>query len=292
MLMEDEKKQVPREVLLNAKSSDDVLNYIKENKSKNLLFKKVLDNYEYNQELKELQTQFVNLQKWVTENNKKIAIIFEGRDASGKGGAIRRFIEHLNPRFVRVVSLDKPTEIEKGQWFFRRYIKHLPNPGEIVFFDRSWYNRAVVEPIMDFCSPEQYETFMVQVPEFEHMLYEENVQVIKIWFSVSKEEQLKRFSSRLTNPLKRWKYSAVDEKGQEFWDRYTYFKEQMFNRTHTSFCPWIIVNSDNKKKARLESMRYVLSRFKYLGKEKSATNLIADPNIVHRYFRMLKQIDS
>ena len=290
--MEDEKKQVPREVLLNAKSSDDVLNYIKENKSKNLLFKKVLDNYEYKQELKELQTQLVNLQKWVTENNKKLAIIFEGRDASGKGGTIRRFIEHLNPRFVRVVSLDKPTEIEKGQLFFRRYIKHLPNPGEIVFFDRSWYNRAVVEPIMDFCSPEQYETFMVQVPEFEHMLCEENVQVIKIWFSVSKEEQLKRFSSRLTNPLKRWKYSAVDEKGQEFWDRYTYFKEQMFNRTHTSFCPWIIVNSDNKKKARLESMRYVLSRFEYLGKENSATNLIADPNIVHRYFRMLKQIDS
>ena len=290
--MEDEKKLVPKEVLLNAKSSDEVLNYIKENKSKNLLFKKVLVNHEYKKELKELQTQLVNLQKWVAENNKKLAIIFEGRDASGKGGTIRRFIEHLNPRFVRVVSMDKPTEIEKGQWFFRRYIKQLPNPGEIVFFDRSWYNRAVVEPIMDFCTPEQYETFMAQVPEFEHMLYEENVHVIKIWFSVSKEEQLKRFGSRLTNPLKRWKYSAVDEKGQEFWDRYTYFKDQMFSRTHTSFCPWIIVKSDNKKKARLESMRYVLSRFEYLEKENSATNLLADPNIVHRYFRMLKQIDS
>ncbi|MGB1038613.1 MAG: polyphosphate kinase 2, partial [Bacteroidia bacterium] len=186
-------------------------------KTKEIDLKKIVDKIEYEAELKELQIELVNLQKFVQKNNLRVAILFEGRDASGKGGSIKRFIEHLNPRSSRVVALPKPTEIERGQWYFRRYIKQLPNPGEMVFFDRSWYNRAVVEPAMGFCNKEQYEQFIVQVPEFEHMLYEDGVILIKFWFSVSKDEQKKRFDSRLENPLKVWKYSPVDMKGQELW---------------------------------------------------------------------------
>jgi polyphosphate kinase 2 len=218
-------------------------------------------------------------------------VLFEGRDAAGKGGAIRRFTEHLNPRSMRVVALTKPTEIEKGQWYFRRYIKELPEPGELVFFDRSWYNRAVVEPVMDFCGDEQYQKFMVQVPEFEHMLYEDGVIIIKFWFSISKEEQKKRFKSRLKNPLKQWKFSPVDKEGQKRWDKYTFYKEQMFSKTHTSFSPWIIIKTNNKKQARLESIRYVLSRFDYDRKGSSKTTVLPDPNVVQRYHRMITQID-
>lgn len=281
-----------KSIIEKSKDPKDVLVFLEENKDDNKLYKKVLKSYYYEQELRALQAELVNLQRWVYDNKKKVAILFEGRDASGKGGTIKRFTEHLNPRITRTVALDKPTEVEKGQWFFRRYIKQLPNQGEIVLFDRSWYNRAVVEPIMDFCTKDQYETFMVQVPEFEHMLYEENVTVIKFWFSVGKEEQLKRFHSRLANPLKQWKYSPVDEKGQELWKQYTHHKEEMFSRTHTTFCPWVIVNSNDKKKARVESMRYVLSKFSYDKKEQSPISLFPDPNIVHRYFRMQKQIDT
>ena len=167
----------------------------------------------------------------------------------------------------------------------------LISPGEIVFFDRSWYNRAVVEPVMGFCNEQQYEKFMRQVTEFEHMLYEDGIVIIKFWFSISKEEQLRRFTSRLENPLKRWKFSPVDKEGQERWDSYTYYKEQMFNITHTSISPWIIIQSNNKKEARLESIRYVLSKFKYDGKGGSGTETLPDPNIVQRYHRMVKQID-
>jgi len=187
--------------------------------------------------------------------------------------------------------LTKPTVVEKGQWYFRRYIKELPNPGEIVFFDRSWYNRAVVEPVMGFCSKEEYDKFMVQVPEFEHMLYEDGVDIIKFWFSISKDEQLNRFNSRLKNPLKQWKFSVVDKQGQRRWDDYTYYKEQMFSKSHTAFSPWIIVKSNDKKQARLESIRYVLSRFDYDGKESSGLTVFPDPNIVQRYHRLIKHID-
>ncbi|CAG0900190.1 unnamed protein product [Cyprideis torosa] len=252
---------------------------------------KVLYNYQYEKELLELQGEMVNLQKWISENNKKVVVIFEGRDAAGKGGAIKRFREHLNPRSMRTVALNKPTEIEIGQWYFRRYIQNLPNIGEIVFFDRSWYNRAVVEPIMGFCTPNQYERFMAQVSEFEHMLYEDDVYIIKFWFSISKDEQLYRFQSRLNNPLKKWKYSPVDEKGQEYWDQYTYYKDQMFSRTHTSFSPWIVVKANDKKKARLESIRYVLSYFDYPEKKQTSVNISPDPNIVSRYFRLNNQLD-
>ena len=260
--------------------------------SKGIDLSPILEKVEYEKELKQLQTELVNLQKYVKEKKLRVAILFEGRDASGKGGSIKRFMEHLNPRSSRVVALPKPTEIEKGQWYFRRYIKQLPNPGEMVFFDRSWYNRAVVEPAMGFCSDEQYQKFLVQVPEFEHMLYEDGVILIKFWFSVSKDEQKTRFDSRLNNPLKVWKYSPVDMKGQELWDDYTKFKENMFSKTHTPFSPWIILKTNNKKIARRESIRHVLSMFDYPEREKSSVNLYPDPNVIVRYYRHLKQIDN
>ncbi len=274
--------------LASAKTRDDLVDIAAAN---GISVKKVLKALKYEIELSELQSELVNLQQWIAKNRMRVAVIFEGRDAAGKGGSIKRFKEHLNPRSSRVVALNKPTEVEKGQWYFRRYIKELPNPGEIVFFDRSWYNRAVVEPVMGFCSDEQYQRFMVQVPEFEHLLHEDNVKVVKFWFSISKEEQKKRFDSRLENPLKRWKFSPVDMKGQELWDRYTHFKEQMFSKTHTNFSPWIIVKTNDKKKARLESIRYVLSQFEYEGKGTSGIQLLPDPNVIVRYHRSAVQID-
>ncbi len=252
---------------------------------------KTLKKLRYEAELAKLQSEIVDLQKWIAQNKMRVAVIFEGRDAAGKGGSIKRFKEHLNPRTSRVVALTKPTEVEKGQWYFRRYIKVLPNAGEIVFFDRSWYNRAVVEPVMGFCTKEQYEKFMEQVPEFEHLLYEDNLKIIKFWFSISKDEQKRRFDARLSNPLKRWKFSPVDMKGQELWDKYTYYKEQMFSKTHTNFSPWIIVKTNSKKQARLESMRYLLSQFDYKGKGRSKIPLFPDPNVIMRYHRSAFQID-
>ena len=243
---------------------------------------------DYENDLIHLQAELVNLQHWIAKNKRRVCVIFEGRDAAGKGGAIRRFTEHLNPRSNRIVALTKPTDVEKGQWYFRRYIKELPEPGEIVFFDRSWYNRAVVEPVMGFCSDNQYEKFMNQVNEFEHMLYEDGIDVIKLWFSITKEEQARRFQSRLNNPLKRWKFSPVDKEGQVRWNDYTYYKEQMFTKTHTTFSPWILVVTNNKKQARLESIRYLLSKFEYEGKGRSGINILRDPNVVHRYHRTIK----
>ena len=244
---------------------------------------KILYNLEYEDQLYKLQSELVNLQEWVSKNKKRVCIIFEGRDAAGKGGAIRRMTQHLNPRARRVVALAKPTEIEQGQWYFRRYIKEMPNPGELVFFDRSWYNRAVVEPVMGFCTQEQYKKFMIQVPEFEQMLHEDGIILIKFWFSVTKDEQLRRFKSRLASPLKKWKFSPVDEEGQNKWDLYTQYKDQMFAHTHTTSSPWIIIKTNNKKEARLESLRHVLSRFEYDGKGSSGVTLLPDPNIVQPY---------
>jgi polyphosphate kinase 2 len=264
---------------------------IKIAKREDVGLKKTLKKLSYEAELALLQSEFVNLQKWIATHKKRVAIIFEGRDAAGKGGSIKRFKEHLNPRTSRAVALSKPTEVEKGQWYFRRYIKELPNPGEIVFFDRSWYNRAVVEPVMGFCSKEQYEQFIVQVPEFEHLLYEDNIKMIKFWFSISQDEQKKRFDDRLSNPLKRWKFSPVDMKGQELWKEYTHYKEQMFSRTHTNYSPWIIIKTNDKKEARLESMRYVLSKFDYEGKGKSGITLLPDPNVIMPFHRSALQID-
>ena len=246
-------------------------------------YESIIKGFSYETELLKLQAELVELQQWVAKNKKRICIIFEGRDAAGKGGAIRRFTEHLNPRSMRVVALTKPTESEMGQWYFRRYIKELPEPGELVFFDRSWYNRAVVEPVMGFCNDDQYKKYMLQVPEFEHMLYEDGVVIIKFWFSISKDEQLRRFNSRLANPLKQWKFSPVDKEGQKRWDLYTKYKDKMFEKTHSSFSPWIIIKTNEKKKARLESIRYVLSQFNYDRKRLSKTSITPDKNVAVMY---------
>jgi len=272
----------------NVKTRDDLIAIAKEN---NIPIDKALRKIRYEAELRLLQTELVNLQNWITKKQLRVAVIFEGRDAAGKGGSIKRFKEHLNPRTSRVVALNKPTPVEKGQWYFRRYIKELPNPGELVFFDRSWYNRAVVEPVMGFCTKEEYRQFILQVPEFEHLLYEDNLKIIKFWFSISKSEQKQRFESRLKNPLKQWKYSPVDMKGQEKWDQYTHYKEEMFSKSHTNFCPWTIVKTNDKKTARLESIRHVLSQFDYDHKGDAGITLTPDPNIIMRYHRSAVQID-
>ncbi len=240
-------------------------------------------NYEY--ELESLQIELVKLQRWVQDEGLRLALVFEGRDAAGKGGSIRRFTEHLNPRAMRVVALPKPTDTETGQWYFQRYILHLPNKGEIVFFDRSWYNRAVVEPANSFCTKEQYEQFLLQVPEFEHMLVEDGVTLVKFYFSISREVQEARFDSRRNNPLKQWKLSPLDQKAQDLWQQYTKYKQVMFSRTHTSFAPWIIVQANNKRRARLESIRHVLSILEYPGKDAARVSLYPDPNIVTRFHR-------
>ncbi len=260
-------------------------------RNKDIELHDVLKTLKYEEELRALQVELVRLQRWVQSSGQRIAILVEGRDAAGKGGTIRRFTEHLNPRAMRVVALPKPTDEERGQWYFQRYIRQLPNKGEIVFFDRSWYNRAVVEPVMEFCSKKDHQRFMQQVTEFEHMLYEDGVTIIKFWFSISKEEQFRRFEARRKNPLKQWKLSPVDEKAQERWDLYTRYKEEMFSKTHTTFSPWIIVKANDKQAARLESLRYVLNLLPYKGKELAQIRLTPDPNVVARFHREMVELD-
>ena len=213
----------------------------------------------------QLQVELVKCQHWVQSEAKKIVILFEGRDAAGKGGTIKRFTEHLNPRVARVVALPKPNEREEGQWYFQRYIEQLPTEGEIVFFDRSWYNRAGVERVMNFCSEEEYMLFMKQVPLVEKMLVESGIQLYKYWFSVSKEEQAKRFESRKNNILKCWKLSDIDRESTSLWDQYTEAKETMFLYTNTSV-PWFVVRSDDKKRARINCMRHFLFNMDYADK--------------------------
>lgn len=277
-------KRITNEDLKNIKNRGD-LERVLEIKGKD--YSKALFNLDYERQLEQLQVELVKWQRWIAETGQRVAIILEGRDAAGKGGTIKRFIEHMNPRSLRVVALNKPTDLERKQWYFRRYIRELPNAGEVVFFDRSWYNRAVVEPVMGFCDESQYQQFMRQVTEFEHMLFEDGVHVIKLWFSIDKDEQNRRFDGRRQNPLKQWKLSPVDEKGQEMWDRYTYYKEQMFARTHTNFSPWNIIKTNTKKIARLEAIRLVLAKFEYEGKENANTNVLPDPNIVMKFHRSI-----
>lgn len=236
-------------------------------------------NYEFQKY--HLQIELLKLQAWVQETGKRVVIIFEGRDAAGKGGTIKRFMEHLNPRYARVVALNKPTEIEKGQWYFQRYVQHLPTKGEIVLFDRSWYNRAVVEKVMGFCTEPEYLEFMRQAPEFERNLVSSGITLIKFWFSVGREEQRKRFEKRKTHPLKQWKLSPVDTASLNKWDDYTRAKEAMFYHTDTSDAPWTVVKSDCKKRARLNAMRYVLHKFDYAKKDPNNIGKI-DPLIVGR----------
>jgi len=254
-------------------------------RAKKIDVKKVLRTLRYEQTLRELQIELVKLQGSVQDQNRRVALLFEGRDAAGKGGTIQRFSQHLMPRGIRVVALPKPSEAERGQWYFQRYVRQLPDPGEIVFFDRSWYNRAVVEPVNGFCDDEQYERFMRQVPEFESMLRESGIELVKFWFQISKEEQQKRFDDRRADPLKGWKISPVDQRAQELWDSYTYYSEEMFSRTHTAYSPWVLVQANSKKRARLESIRYVLTHLDYEGKRKAEVDLHPDPDVVARYHR-------
>ncbi|MDA7694264.1 polyphosphate kinase 2 [Flavobacteriaceae bacterium] len=231
--------------------------------SKKVDLNKTLERIENEIQLKELQGQLIELQNWVIKNQKKIVVVFEGRDAAGKGGAIRRVIEHLNPRHLKVVALNIPTPDEKKQWFFQRYINQLPKPGEIVFFDRSWYNRAVVEPVNGFCTPKQHQIFMNQVNAFEQMLIESDVYLIKIYFSIDKEEQAKRFEEIKNNPLKQWKITPVDLKAQELWEQYTRYKKKMFEKTNTSHAPWHIIEANSKTKARLEAIQLILNKIPF-----------------------------
>lgn len=229
----------------------------------NLDTKKAIKTIKYGEKLEKLQADLIKLQSWVVENGKKVVIVFEGRDAAGKGGAIRRITEHLNPREFRNVALPKPDEVEATQWYFQRYINQLPKAGEIVFFDRSWYNRAVVEPVNGFCTDEEYQTFMNQVNEVEKMMTESNIYLLKIWFSISKETQEKRFDEINKSPLKRWKFSQVDAKALELWDDYTKYKEQMFEKTNTEIAPWKIIKADKKTEARIEAIEHILEQIPY-----------------------------
>lgn len=233
----------------------------------------------YEREKKKLQIELLKVQSWVKESGQRIVGLFEGRDAAGKGGTIKRYMEHLNPRGARVVALEKPTERERGQWYFQRYVQNLPTAGEIVFFDRSWYNRAGVERVMGFCEPHEYLLFMRQAPEFERMLVADGTHLFKFWFSVSREEQLRRFVSRYSDPLKHWKLSPVDVQSLDRWDAYTEAKNNMFFHTHTRDAPWVIIKSDDKKRARLNCIRYFLTTLDYPGKDLKAIGKV-DPLIV------------
>ena len=217
----------------------------------------------YENKLKKLQAELIKLQQWVEVDNEKVVIIFEGRDAAGKGGAIRRITQHLNPREFKVVALPKPTIEEKGEWYFQRYINNLPREGKIVFFDRSWYNRAVVEPVNGFCTEEEYNIFMNQVNDFERMIIESGIRLIKFYFSISKNEQAKRFKDIKSSPIKKWKFSKVDQQAIKLWDSYTDYKKKMFEKTNTEISPWIIIKANRKSSARLEAIKHILDIIPY-----------------------------
>jgi len=241
-----------------------------------------LHTLENDTEFIQLQTEMVRMQNSLIESGKRLVVICEGRDSAGKGGAIMHFIRFINPRHYRVVALNKPTVEEQGQWYFQRYVKHLPSPGEIVFFDRSWYNRAVVEPVMGFCSEKQYALFIKQVSQFEEMLIEDGITLIKLWFSIDKKEQEMRLEERKTNPLISWKLSTVDVQAQQKWDDFTKYKERMFASTSSPHSPWVVVKGNNKDLARKEAMRYVLSQVDYKHKGNTEINLNFDPAIVQK----------
>ena len=222
---------------------------------------------EYEERKAELQIELLKVQSWVKQTGQRMVLLFEGRDAAGKGGTIKRYMEHLNPRGARVVALEKPSDVERGQWYFQRYIANLPTAGEIVFFDRSWYNRAGVERVMGFCSPQEYLEFMRQTPQIERMFVNSGIRLFKFWFSVSREEQLRRFISRRDDPLKHWKLSPIDIQSLDRWDDYTEAKKAMFFHTDTADAPWTVIKSDDKKRARLNCMRHFLSKLDYPDKD-------------------------
>ncbi|MDO6586521.1 polyphosphate kinase 2 [Salipiger sp. 1_MG-2023] len=227
-----------------------------------------LSRRSYERQKAQLQAELLKAQLWVQQSGQKLVLLFEGRDAAGKGGTIKRFTEHLNPRGARVVALNKPSDEERGQWYFQRYINHLPTAGEIVLYDRSWYNRAGVERVMGFCEPNEYLEFMRQTPDLERMLVRSGVKLYKYWFSVTQDEQKRRFASRETDPLKQWKLSPIDKASLDKWEDYTEAKEAMFFYTDTADAPWIVVKSNDKKRARLNCMRHFLSTLEYPGKDR------------------------
>ena len=260
---------------------DDVRDAIKNAKKHKILsdsypYDDEMGKHAYEDEIKALQHELVRFQADVKESGKRVVIVFEGRDAAGKGGTIKRFRENLNPRVARVVALSKPSDREAGEWYFQRYIDHLPTEGEIVLFDRSWYNRGVVEHVFEFCKPDEREKFFGQVPDFEKMLVDEGIILKKLWLNVGRAEQLRRFLKREKDPLKQWKLSWIDVEGLKRWDAYSNAIAETFDRTHTDHAPWTIVRSDDKKRARLAAIRTVLADVKYNGKGKVAT---PDPKI-------------
>lgn len=228
--------------------------------------KKAIQNVKYEKRLEKLQEEMLILQQWVAQNNKKVIILFEGRDAAGKGGAIRRIIQHLPPRAIRVVALPKPNETEIGQWYLQRYINRLPNNGEIVFFDRSWYNRAIVEPVNDFCTKKEYDTFMDQVNEFEKMIQDSGIYLLKLYFSITKKEQQRRFKDIIDSNHKKWKYSEVDRRALSLWDEYTLYKEAMFNRTQVH-AKWKVIKANRKTNARIRAFEHILKKIPYETKD-------------------------
>ena len=244
-------------------------------------YEDLMERDEYEEEKYRLQVELLKFQYWSQDVGAKHVIIFEGRDAAGKGGTIKRFMEHLNPRAARTVALNKPTEEESGQWYFQRYVKHLPTSGEIVLFDRSWYNRAGVERVMGFANDDQYETFMKQAPRFEQMLVESGITVTKFWFSVTQDEQRTRFALRQIDPVRQWKLSPMDLESIDRWDDYTAAKEAIFERTDKKYAPWIVVKNNDKKRGRINAMRAYLNQFDYEGKDESVV-FAPDPKIVSR----------
>ncbi len=245
---------------------------------------------EHDQEYLNLQTELVWLQQHIKETNQRLIILFEGRDTAGKGGAIMRFIRFLNPRLFKVVALSKPTEKEAGQWYFQRYVEHLPGPGEMAFFDRSWYNRAMVEPVMGFCTDEQNKRFLKDVPQLEELIVKDGIKLFKFYFSVSKEVQKDRFESRREDPLKQYKLSPVDNLAQKYWDQYSLRKFQMLQETNRTIAPWTIIRSDNKKMARINCIRFVLNQLDYEGKLPEE-ELTPDPDIVVSGIDELKHME-
>ncbi len=272
---EQVRTSIPAELIervKQAKSKKDII-------SSTYPYERVMKSSDYEQEVKLLHIELVKMQAWVKETGERVALIFEGRDAAGKGGSIKTFTENLNPRGARVVALVKPSDTERGQWYFQRYVQRLPSSGEIVFFDRSWYNRAGVEHVMGFCSPHDYLEFMRQAPEFERMLVRSGIRLFKFWFSVSRAEQLRRFLGRAQDPLKQWKLSPMDVESLGRWDEYTKAKEAMLFYTDTADAPWTIVRSDDKKRARLHAMKFLLSSIPYEGKDGALVNTL-DPLVV------------
>jgi len=272
------------------KASDKVADLRKAFENGEYPYQDKLKKKPYEEEKAKLQAELLKVQHWAQETGEKFVLIFEGRDAAGKGGTIKRFTEHLNPRQARVVALNKPTWEEKGQWFFQRYIEHLPTVGEMVFYDRSWYNRAGVERVMGFCEPWEYLEFMRQTPDLEQMLVRSGIRLYKYWFSVTQNEQKSRFDSRATDPLKQWKLSPIDKESLDKWDDYTEAKEAMFFYTDTADAPWTVIKSNDKKRARLNCMKHFLSTLDYPGKDPEIAQM-PDPLIVSTAQHVLHQTD-